>query len=199
MPSFRTSAPSLTVLKVHFFNQLIFSVPRLLQFIQASENLIFHTVSILFEYRSVRLLGTTLWELRLSMQFVCRHPDWQVASVVQIFDTLSPVLAGVEQLTLSHTHNISSEWHNEVDRTQWRELLRPFSGVKTIWVGEELAEGFSRSLRSGDGEMPLEILPNLLELQCPDGYDDAFTPFILERRAAGHPVRLVLVMQVCNS
>jgi hypothetical protein len=37
----------------------------------------------------------------------------------------------------------------EVDRAQWREFLRPFSSVKTLWVKKELVGGFSHSLRSG--------------------------------------------------
>jgi hypothetical protein len=185
------SAPSLSVLDVHFFTQLTFTVPRLLQFIQGSENFRFGAVSIIFENDFVCLSGDTLQETPLHMRIACRHLDWQVASAVQIFDALSPVLTIVEKLTLSHTeHNRSSEWHNEVDRAQWCELLRPFSSVKILHVEKELVGGLSHSLRSRDGEMPLEVLPNLLELQYSGGIDlgDVLYPFITERQAAGHPV-----------
>jgi hypothetical protein len=45
--------------------------------------------------------------------------------------------------------------------------------------------GDSRSLHWEDGEMPLELLPNLEELSYSGGHGGAFTPFINERKAAG--------------
>jgi hypothetical protein len=92
-------------------------------------------------------------------------------------------------------HSRSSEWHNQVDRTQWRELLRPFSSVKKIRVGRELIPELPRSLCSEGGEMPLELLPNLTEFRydpAPTGsVDDALNQFVSERKAAGQPVGLV--------
>jgi hypothetical protein len=133
-------------------------------------------------------------DLHMDLRILCRHLDWQVASTAQILGTLSPVLSVIEELTLDHwEHSRSSEWHNKVDCAQWRKLLRPFSNVKKLLVPNELVGGLSHSLCSGDREMPLELLPNLLKLQYFGGsnVDDAFTPFINERQAAGHPVCLV--------
>jgi hypothetical protein len=196
------SAPVLSTLRVHFFNQLTFTVPHLLEFMQTSVNLISNVVRLAFNRNSVRLSTQSLdqngQERFLWLVIMCRHLDWQVASAAQILGTISPVLSVVKDLKLDHwEHNLSSEWHNEVDRAQWRELLRPFSNVNTLHVKEELAVELSRSLCSEDGEMPLELLPNLLELKCRgtgsgDAFSDAFTPFVNERQAAGHPVRVVL-------
>jgi hypothetical protein len=194
------SAPVLSTLEVHFFNQLTFTVPHLLQFMQTSENPISNVVSLAFHGNSILLITHSLdqnWQKRtLWLDIKCRHLDWQVASAAQILGTISPVLSVVKDLELDHEeHSLSSEWHDEVDRAQWRELLRPFSNVNTLHVDEGLAGEISRSLRSEDGEMPLEILPNLLELEClgtgsTNAFSDAFTPFVNERQAAGHPVRL---------
>jgi hypothetical protein len=130
------------------------------------------------------------------LRIMCRQLDWQVASAVQILDTLFPVLSGVEELTLSYagvTHNRPSASQDEVDRTQWRKLFTPFSNVKKLCVPDSLSEGLSHSLRSEDGEMPLELLPKLMDLLHLDGngVHNVFTPFIDERHAAGHPVHLV--------
>jgi hypothetical protein len=187
----RISTPSLRYLNAFFFNQLTFTVPHLLQLLQTSENLLFNSVELAFNVYSVRMRMSST----LSLEIICRHLDWQVASAALILGTLSPVLSAVEELKLSHWEHIrSSEWHNEVDRTQWCELLRPFSGVKTLHVDEELVGDLSRSLRSEDGEMPLDLLPNLLELESFGGRhaEDAFALFIDERQTAGHPVRLVI-------
>jgi hypothetical protein len=52
-------------------------------------------------------------------------------------------------------HDGSSEFHNEVERTQWRELFRPIGSVKTLGVLNPPFGG-SKSLCSEDVEMPLE-------------------------------------------
>ena len=88
------------------------------------------------------------------------------------------------------------EWQQRnIDRRQWRGLLRPFTNVKTIQVQDDLVGKLFHSLQSDDGEPPLELLPNLEEV----GYSgesnarDAFTTFLNERQVAGHPVSLRLV------
>jgi hypothetical protein len=125
----------------------------------------------------------------------CEHLDWQVASAVQFFGTLSPVLSTVEKVTFGfEEHKLSSEWHNNVSRRQWRELLRPFTNAKTIQVQDDLVSKIFRSLPSDDGEPPLELLPNLEEVGFSGESNalDAF-PFLNEREAAGHLVSLRLV------
>jgi hypothetical protein len=191
----RISAPLLNTLEVLFFNQLTFTIPRLSQFMQTSEDLTFDAVEIAFDRDFVDLKVDPYregWKQPLRLRIMCRHLDWQVASAVQILHTLSPVLSDVGRVTLSHAqHNRSSEWHNEVDYAQWRDLLRPFIGVKTLRVHNELVGGVAHSLRSEDGETPLELLPNLEELTHTRGdIGDSFTAFISERKEAGHPVRL---------
>jgi hypothetical protein len=194
----RIAAPVLESLDVLFSNQLTFTVLQLSQFLQTSQNLTFHTLDLVFG--SVDFLAFSHEENRRPLRFWirCKHFDWQVVSAAQILRTLSPVLSVVENLTLRHfEHDRSSEWHNEVDRTQWRELLSPFSYVKTLFVDDELIEELSRSLCSEDGEESLALLPNLQELQYPGGgsdVGDAFTPFINERQTTDHPVRLIRML-----
>jgi hypothetical protein len=132
------------------------------------------------------------WKQPLVLEIECRHLDRQVAFAAQIFNTLAPVLSVVEQVTLSHVHVQSSD---EVDRIQWRELLRPFGNVKTLHVQDNLVTGISRSLRSEGEEQPLELLPNLKKVGYFVGNDarDALAALLHEREAAGHPVSLSLV------
>ncbi|KAI0245833.1 hypothetical protein BJV78DRAFT_233416 [Lactifluus subvellereus] len=197
----RISAPVLTRLNVILFNQLTFTVPCLLQFIDTSETLSFKfsTVQLTFDSDFAQLLAFPLGGQGICpfmVQIMCRHPAWQVSSAAQILDTLQPALSVVEKLTLSHIeHNRSSERHNEVDRTQWRQLLRPFSNLKSLYVQNGLVGKLARSLQTDDGEPPLELLPNLEELGYSGGDDarDAFTPIIDERQVAGHPVNLTMV------
>jgi hypothetical protein len=99
----------------------------------------------------------------------------------------------VEYLDFRHeVHSQSSEEHNDVDRIEWRNLLRPFSNVKTLRVEDGLVEQLSRCLRLEDGELPLGLLPELQELRYSGSgdTDDAFTSFIDARKNAGRPVKL---------
>ena len=65
--------------------------------------------------------------------------------------------------------------------------------MKTLLVGDGLAEGLSRCLRLEDGELPLELLPELQELVYFGSRDtgDAFTSCLDARQNAGRPVTLV--------
>jgi hypothetical protein len=126
----------------------------------------------------------------------CRHLDWQVASTVQFFGTLSPVLSIVEKVTFCYEEDYqASEWHSNVDRRQWRDLLRPFTNAKTIHVQDDLVSQIFLSLRSDDGEPPLELLPSLEEIiySGESNARDAFTAFLNERQVADHPVNPRLV------
>jgi hypothetical protein len=121
--------------------------------------------------------------------------DWQVSSVAQIFNALSQMLSAVEHLTLAHeVHSQSSEEHNEVNRTEWRKLLRSFTNVKTLRIDAGLFKELSRCLPLEDGEDPLELLPELQELTYDSGSDnasDGFNSFIDARQNAGRPVTLI--------
>ena len=124
----------------------------------------------------------------------CWHFDWQVSSVAQLSNALNQAFSAVEYLSLEHeVHSQSSKEHNEVDRIDWRNLLRSFSNVKTLRVDNGLAEDLSRCLRLEDGDLPLEILPELQELIYFGSRDtgDAFTSFINARQNSDRPVTLV--------
>jgi hypothetical protein len=193
----RISAPSLSTFRVRLFNQLPFTAPRLFQFIQTSENLTFSAVQVTFGQNVVSLHAVTReWNTPWILRFSCSHLNSQVAFAVQFFDTPSPLLSLVEKVTFSYEeHKRSSQRHNNIDRRQWREILRPFTNAKTFLVQGDLINKIFRSLPSNHGEPPLELLPNLEEV----GYSgdsnawDAFTTFLNERQVAGHPVSLRLV------
>ncbi len=121
--------------------------------------------------------------------------DWQVSSVAQISNALSQVFSAAEHLTLRHeVHGQLSEEQHDVDRIrlEWRNLLRSFSNVKALHVMDGLVEQLSHCLRLGDGELPLELLPELqvLAYNGSRDTDDPFTSFIDSRQNAGHPVTL---------
>ena len=193
----RIAAPRLKRLEASFFNQLTFSVPRLLQFVNTSENLRFKSAKFEFSNLGVsaRVYPDEEAEVSaLSIGVFCWHLDWQVSSAAQIFNLLSPMFFAVEHLTLAHSvHSLSSEEHNEADSTMWRKLLGSFRNVKTLRIANGLVEELSRCLQLDDGELPLGLLPELQELTYFGTGDtgDTFTSFIDARQNAGRPITLV--------
>jgi hypothetical protein len=192
----RITASRLEDFQICYPKQLTFSVPQLLQFMGRIENLRFDRAE--FQFFNERVYVGVNPETNMpvdtfSIIVDCWHLDWQVSSVAQIFNALSQIFSTVEDLTLLHdVHSQSSEEHNEVDRTEWRKLLRSFSNVKTLNIDDGLVGELSRCLRLEDGEHPLELLPELQELTYPGSSDadGTFTPFINVRQNAGLPVTL---------
>ena len=191
----RITTPRLEALSIRLFMQLTFSVPRLVQFMNTTDSLRFNDADVLIQDKHIhvgmyfREAGTYPFNVSVD----CWQFDWQVSSAVQIFNALSQVFSVVEFLTLRHeVLSQSTEVHNDVDRIEWRKPLGSFSNVKTLDVEDGLVGQVSRCLRLEDGELPLELLPELQELTYSGSRDagDAFTPFIDVRQNAGHPVAL---------
>ena len=194
----RITASRLDFFQMCYPEQLTFSVPELVQFMGRTETLRFDRAVLAFlserVYVKVNPHETNMPDDAFSINVDCWHLDWQVSSVAQIFNAFSQTFSAVEHLSLRHhIHRRSSEEHNEVERTEWRKLLRSFSNVKTLRIEDGLIMELSRCLRLDDGEHPLELLPELQELTYSRSGDanDAFTPFIDARQSAGRPVALI--------
>ena len=124
----------------------------------------------------------------------CMDRSLQVPLMAQISNSLNQSFSVVEHLTFEQeVDGLSSDGHDEVDRIEWRNLLSSFSNVKTLCIAHGLVERLSRCLRLDDGELPLELIPELQELTYSGSADnsDAFTSFIDVRRNAGRPITLV--------
>ena len=193
----RITTPRLERLLIDFYNQLTFSVPHLLQFMNAAENLRFGSAKFTFFSNAVDVRFHPREEAQIPVLRIfvfCWHLDWQVSFMAQIINLLSQVFSAVEHLTLEHEkHWRSSEEHNEVDRTEWRRLLTSFSNVKTLRIGNGLVQEFSRCLQLEDSELPLEVLPELQELTYSGSGNigDGFASFADARQDAGRPLTLV--------
>jgi hypothetical protein len=190
------TTPRLEKLQLEFFNQLPFSITRLLQFL-SSTNLKFKTATVEFYNEAVYVSVYPHEEAEtyaLSIIVNCCHLDGQVSSMAQILDLLSSMFSAVERLTLEHKgHILSSDEYNEADRGEWHRLLNAFRNVKSLHVTEGLVEKLSFYLQLDGRELTIEILPELQELTYSGSGNTggAFTSFIDARQNAGHPITLI--------
>ena len=193
----RISTPCLKSLSIELFNQPTFSVPPFLPFISTIENRRFTFAKFWFFGEKVCVAFYPYGEAKMTTLHIdigCWHLDWQVSSMAQILNPLSQLCSTVQCVSIEHeTHSWSSEEHNEVDRAEWRKLLRPFNNVRLLYVYDGLVKELSRSLRLEAGDFPLDLLPELEELKYPGSSDtgDAFTSFVDARKNSGRPVTLV--------
>jgi len=169
------TTPLLERLEIVFFNQLIFSIPHLLQFIDEAENANFDSAVLAFHEGSLCMNAYspewgTMYSLHLEFGF--NHFDWQVASAAQIINFLRTPFSTVETLSLQYLCDFRSlEPPNEDDLVQWRELLGPFDNVTFLAVFGGLVRELSFILTSGRVLVPLELSPELKELLCLAGRD----------------------------
>ena len=192
------TTPRLENFEIWYHKQLTYCVTQLLQFVGRTENFRFDHAKFEFDSEQVKV-GVNPPETNMSMTAFsinvdCWHLDWQVSSVAQIFNALSQIFLEVEHLTLAHkVHSRSSEEHNEVDRIEWRKLLRSFPSVKALRIDDGLVKELSRCLQSENGEDPLELLPELQELTYSGSgnANDGYTSFIDARRYADCPITLI--------
>jgi hypothetical protein len=186
--------PLLEKLQVYFFNQMIYSIPHLRQFMSTAGNLRPKAATFNFDNDCLIVTAYPHQGARMYtffMEIGGRRLDWQMVSAAQVFHAPGTVLSAVEHLTLEYTrHNISSEWNDEADRTHWREFLGSFSNVKSLLVDRELVGQLSRALNHGEEESPTELLPELQELSyfAKGASRYGLSSFIDARRKAGRPV-----------
>jgi hypothetical protein len=172
---------------------MMYSIPHLRQFMGTIGNLRLKTAKFLFLENH---LDVTMYphkeatSYNLSVELGGRHLDWQVVSAAQVFHALKTVLSAVEDLTLKYNrHNVLPELNRQADRTHWCEVFRLFGKVKTLRVEYGLVEQVSRALQPGEGESPMELLPELEELSYSTrSASGAFTLFIDARQKAGRPL-----------
>ena len=189
--------PLLERIQLYFFNRLIYSVPHLQRFMSTAAHLRSEAATFTFrgDYLNVKAYphkGAKVY--MLDMEVGGRLLDWQVLSAVQVLCALRKVFSTVEHLALKYgRRGITSEWNNEADRPHWRELLRSFGNVKTLFMGYGLVEQLSRALQPGEGESPTDLLPDLQALSSSgiSVLPNAFTLFMDARQKAGRPVTIV--------
>ena len=193
------TTPGLEKLGIAFFNQLIYSLPHLLEFMKAAVSLKFHDAEIEFSRGAVRVGlyphdGGGKWAFRMDLD--CEDLDWQVSSVAEISDALSQAFSAVENLTLGmkigNPPPDTKDGYYEVGCTLWHRLLSSFAHTKTLFVDSSLVAELSRCLLSEGKEFPFGLLPELQQLIYSGvAGSDAFRPFIDSRRNGSHRVTLI--------
>ena len=189
----RIEAPFLTHVNITFFNQLIFQVPHLSQFIGRMEMLKFANVaemessfgsgvSLKLDRPSASVMpGTPSTSANageqghhpLSLCVSCGVLDWQISSMAQICSQ-SPLLSNVRHLDIRADYlQLGYRWQDDMDSIVWLELFSSFTSVETLSISGELCPHVAPALEVVASRMMVSaleapLLPGLrvLHFEC---------------------------------
>ena len=187
-------APRLGCIDITFFNDIVFDTPQLIQFIGRTPTLLNTLDSADVSFGSpgtgARVHFSSGHLQRTGVFILCRGLDWQVSSVEQVCTSCLPFIFTLE--TLFIVEGGRPEREDNVENTQWLELLHPFTAVKRLCLSEEIAPRIARALQELDGGRTTEVLPGLkniyLDLRNPVG--EGIRQFVATRQVAGHSIEV---------
>ena len=187
--------PLLEQLLITSFNQIAIALPHLSNLIHNTEALKLPSAAVRFD-RNVVFVTTAFhgppWfpPAPFLFRMKCNELDWQIDCAVQICHALIPALSCVEQLTLHHKRGeITTELPNDaIDSAMWHDLLRPFIGVKMLYIDAALLGELSRALQGDEVRSDPGFLPNLQTIHA---RRNLFTTLINTRQVEGRPVEVV--------
>ena len=190
----RIDTPHLNDFHIVLFMDLIFDISQLHRFVGRTEKLRpLNPARLQFFGDMIRITLGSSPPPRFDLVIKCEEPDWQLSSVTQICNEDFPLLSQVERLDICETPSMELAGKNEVDSSQWLELLRPFNAVRTLYMSERLEPLVAAALRELTGERTMEVLPALENVSL-DGLEpsgsarDAMGSFIAARQLSHHPV-----------
>ena len=197
----RIDSPLLNRLEIILLHQLIFDTPQLVRFISRTPTLEMHDATQVYfsEFHvGVAFQKTSSSICHFSLQISCRQPEWQLSSIAQICTSLYSwsSIHMVEQLHIRERSSSILEWQDDIDGSQWLELLHPFTAVKNLYLSKEFAPRIVPSLQELVGGITT-VLPALQRLCVQEGFhpgpfEDAIKKFVAARQLSNHPVAIIL-------
>ena len=199
----RIDTPRLHCFEITYFNQLDFQVPQLSQFVRRTESLELlpsrnAQVRVYPNNVDVKLgcEGEGHGRSRLTLRISCKWLEWQVSHLAQILGQSLAMVSSVEHLSVDGDvlqHELELGWQGEIEATDWLELFRLFTAVKTLYGSKQLAGHISLALDSLSGEVVTEVLPALDSLWLEGQLARSVERFIVARRLSSHPVNVNFV------
>jgi hypothetical protein len=195
----RIDTPLLDCLEIALFHQLIFYTPRLIQFVSRTPTLGVHDqarVDFSDLYIKVTFAKTSS-SYHLALKILCRQPEWQLSSMAQICTSFFPqsLIHMVERLFIRERRYSKLEWQDDIENSQWLELLHPFMAAKHLYLSKEFVPRIAPSLQELVGGRTTEVLPALQSLflgepHTSGPFEEAIGKFVAARQLSNHPVAI---------
>jgi hypothetical protein len=185
-------APLLHQLTIRFFHQLIFDTPQLAQFIARTPNTqppVEARIVVSYSGAIVRFPG--IFPRRFLLATNCRLSDWRLSFLAKVCSLFFPesFIPTVEHLYIYEAKHPELHWQDDIEDSQWLEVLRPFTAVKYLYLSREFTLCIVPTLQ----ELAGEVLPSLQNLFL-EGLDPsrpvqgAIGKFVAARQLTSHPI-----------
>src|SRR5712671_2299282 len=118
--------------------------------------------------------------------------DRKLSSLAQVYSSsFFPLISAVEELKI--VDYLSPDWEDDMENTQWLELLGPFTALKNLYLSNDIASHVFSALLDFSVERVTEVLPALQSLfiypeYLLEGPQEPIKIFVTTRRRAGRPV-----------
>ncbi|KAN0142033.1 hypothetical protein V8E53_000495 [Lactarius tabidus] len=134
----RIDAPRLGDIDITFFCQPTMDASQLGRFVERIETQTpFSQAEVRISELFISVSFTRPWAgrraIRLDLRIACEQSDWQLSSIAQICDQLSPFTFRVEDLRIFKMQ-LSNAQGIDMDPQQWLKLILSFGGVKHFYV-----------------------------------------------------------------
>jgi hypothetical protein len=128
-----------------------------------------------------------------NVDILCRELDLKISSLERVCTSCLPILSTLEDLDISEHEYYYINWPDNVENTQWLELLHPFTSVKNLYLSMRVAHRIVPALQELAGGRTTEVLPTLqnifLELLKPSGpIREGIEQFVARRQVVSHPI-----------
>ena len=190
----RIDVPLLDSVDITFFDQPIFHTSRLHDFLAHFE-----------KFKAPSRGGLVFWgassigfELELKLGFLsfgipCGELSRQVSSMAQLCGSSLRLPSALKRLDVRSGFSLVLDGQDEVENSQWLDLLHPFTGLKDLHLGKGLVLGIALALQELAGGRVAEVLPALQNLFIqglePSGpIQEALGKFAAARQLSGLPV-----------
>lgn len=165
----RINAPLLEELYIIFFHQLLLDTPHLARFIKRTPKITPHNeAQIMFLDDAVQVLfGSTQ---QVILRTSCRPSDWQLSFVAWVCDSFSSLVPALEHLFICEGIHSPPHWQDDIENSQWLELLDPFRNVKSLYLSEGIVPRIAPAIQKLVEGRVAGILPGLDSLFLEDSH-----------------------------
>jgi hypothetical protein len=189
-------APRLNILRIIFFNDIVFDTPQFMQFIsrtpmsRAPEKA---QITLQDRRAGVTFPSQTSRDGYFSVEVLCKGLDWQFSSLEQVCTSCLPPVSILEDLYFYEDLDSRLDWKDSIESRQWLELFRSFMAVKNLYLSENFASRIAPALQELFEGRTSEMLPNLQNiflkgLEPSGSVQESIGQLVAARQAANHPI-----------
>ena len=194
-------SPRLYRLSTTFFNDIDFNTPELDQFIGRTPTLgacdeariIFHSREALVRLRQFQPEQSD--DRMVEVKILCQVSDWQLSSLAQICTSSLHLFSKTENLYIYEYLHSRPNWKDDIENTEWLDLLLPFVAVKNLYLSKQFSPRIVPALQELTGGRTTEALPALQNIllegfQPSEPIQEGIAQFVSARRLTNHPVAI---------